>query len=107
MYLMTLGALKAHFSLQLKPDSRLYQVPLRCVAYVLQKPFKDELERLQQQDIIAPLGVDEMSEWCSSSVLVPKANWYDYVMFRPSLTKPGINKAHTQGSYAKQHVAQT
>ena len=40
----------------------------------LQKPFKDELERLQQQDIIAPLGVDEMPEWCNSFVLVPKAN---------------------------------
>ena len=25
-------------------------------------------------DIITPLGVDEMAEWCNSFVLVPKAN---------------------------------
>ena len=27
-----------------------------------------------KQDIIAPLGVDETSDWCNSFVLVPKAN---------------------------------
>ena len=44
-----IGCFKGTFSLQLGPDSRLYQVSLRHVAYALQKPFKDELERLQQQ----------------------------------------------------------
>ena len=33
------------FSLQLKPDSKPYQAPPRCVAYALQKPFKDELDQ--------------------------------------------------------------
>ena len=60
--------------MQLKPDSKSYQVPLRHVAYVLQKLFKDELGRLQKLDIITPLGVDETVEWCNSFVLVPKAN---------------------------------
>ena len=55
-------------------DSKPYQAPPRHVAYVLQKPFKEELERLQGMDIITPLGVDETSEWCNSFVLVPKAN---------------------------------
>ena len=58
------------FSLQLK----LNQAPLRCVAYALQKPFKEERERLQKQDIKAPWGIYETSEWCKSFVLVPKAN---------------------------------
>ena len=49
-------------------------MPPRCVAYVLQKPFKDELDWLQQMDIITPLGVDETLEWCNRFVLVPKAN---------------------------------
>ena len=44
------------------------------MAYVLQKLFKEELERLQGMDIIAPLGVDEKAEWCNSFVLVHKAN---------------------------------
>ena len=50
------------FSLLVKLDSKPYQVPLRCVAYALQKPFKEELEWLQQQDIITSLGVDETAE---------------------------------------------
>ena len=44
-------------SLQVKPDSKPYQAPPRHVVYVLQKPFKEELERLQQQDNITPLGI--------------------------------------------------
>ena len=42
--------------------------------YALQKPFEEDLIRLQKQDIIAPLGVDETAEWYSSFVLVPRAN---------------------------------
>ena len=61
-------------SLQLKPDSKLYQVPPRCVTYALQKPFNEELELLQKMDIITTLGVGEMAEWCNSFVLVPKVN---------------------------------
>ena len=38
------------------------------------KTFQGRVERLQKQDIIAPLGVDETSEWCNSFMLVPKAN---------------------------------
>ena len=69
-----IGCFENTFPLQLKPNSKLYQVPPRCVAYVLQKPFKEELEHLQEMDIITPLGVDEMAEWYNSFVLVPKAN---------------------------------
>ena len=69
-----IGCFKGTFSLQLKPDSKPYQAPPRCVAYALQKPFKEELRCLQDMDIITPLGVDKTSEWCKSFVLVPKAN---------------------------------
>ena len=62
------------FSLQLKPDSKPYQASLRCMAYALQKPFKEELKWLQELDIITPLGVDKMAEWCNSFVMVPKVN---------------------------------
>ena len=37
-----IGYFKGILSLQLKPDSKPYQVPLRHVAYVLQKPFRNE-----------------------------------------------------------------
>ena len=69
-----IGCFKGTFSLQLKPNSKPYQMPPRQVAYMLQKPFKEELECLQKMDIIYTLGVDEMAEWCNSFVLVPKAN---------------------------------
>ena len=69
-----IGCFEGTFSLQLKPDSKQYQAPPRCMAYVLQKPFKEGLRCLQEIDIITPLGVDKTSEWCNSFVLVPKAN---------------------------------
>ena len=69
-----IGCFEGTFPLQLKPDSKLYQVPPRCVAYVPQKSFKEKLECLQKMDIITSLGVDKMAEWCNSFVLVPKAN---------------------------------
>ena len=69
-----IGCFKGTCSLQLKLDSKPYQAPPQHIAYVLQKPFKEELQRLQELDIIMPLGVDETAEWCNSFVLVPKAN---------------------------------
>ena len=41
---------------------------------MLKKPFKEDLEWLQKQQIIAILGVDEKSEWYNGFVLVLKAN---------------------------------
>ena len=63
-----IGYFKGTFSLQLKPDSKPYQVPPRCVGYAQQKPFKEELEHLKKMDIITTLGVDEWQEWCNSFV---------------------------------------
>ena len=54
-----IGCFEGIFSLQLKSDSKPYQTPPRCMTYALQKPFQEELERLQKLDIIAPLGVEE------------------------------------------------
>ena len=39
-----IGCFEGTFFLQLKPDSKPYQVPPRCIAYALQKPFKEELQ---------------------------------------------------------------
>ena len=51
-----------------------YKAPSQSMAYTLQEPFKKELECLQQQHIIVPLGVDKTSDWCNSFNLVPKSN---------------------------------
>ena len=68
------------------------------MAYALQKPFKEELEHLQKLDIITPLGVDEMAEWCNSFVLVPKANGkvrlcLDLARLNQALIRP-IHRGH-------------
>ena len=88
-----IGCFKGTFLLQLKPDSKPYQAPPRHMAYALQKPIKEELKWLQELDIIAPLRVDKMAEWCNSFVVVPKANgkvWLclDPVQFNQALTRP-------------------
>ena len=70
----SIGCFEGTFSLQVKEDSSLYQASPRRVAYVLQKPLKEELEWLQKQQVIVPLGVDEMSEWCNSFIIVSKTN---------------------------------
>ena len=62
------------FSLQMKDSNHPYQVTPRRIANALQESLKEELERLQKQQIIVPLGKDEASEWCKSFVLVPKVN---------------------------------
>ena len=82
-------------------DSKPYQAPPWHVAYVLQKLFKEELEWLQEMDIIAPLGVDQMAEWCNSFALVPKANgkmwlcldpaWLNQALIRPIHRGPTLN----------------
>ena len=69
-----IGCFVGTFSLQVKLDSKLYQVSPRCIAYALQKPFKEALEQLQHQDIKTPLGVDVTAECCNSFMLVPGPN---------------------------------
>ena len=63
------------------------------MAYALQKPFQEELERLQKQNIIAPLGVGETPEWCNSFVLLPKGNgkvrlYLDLACLNQALIRP-------------------
>ena len=79
-----IGCFEGTFSLQLKPNSKPYQAPPGCVAYALQKPFKEELEHLQKMDIITPLGIDETFEWCNSFVLVPKGNGKVWLCLDPA-----------------------
>ena len=66
MYFMC-RAFDGIFSLQVKPDSKPYQLPQRHVAYVLWKLFKEEWERLQQQYIIIHLGIAETANIATAS----------------------------------------
>ena len=63
------------------------------MAYALQQPFKEELDRLQKKQIIVPLDVDKASEWCDSFIMVPNVNgkvqlWQDPVRLNKVLIRP-------------------
>ena len=62
------------FSVQVKAGMKPCEVPYRCMKYTLQEPFKNELERLKEQQIIAPLKVEKTAEQCNSFVILPKYN---------------------------------
>ena len=67
-----IGCFKDTFLLQNIDDLKPYLVPSRCVAYALQEPFTKELERLHEEQILAPLVVDETVEWYKSFIIVSK-----------------------------------
>ena len=56
-----IGCFKGTYSLQVKEGVKPYQVPSRCITYVLQTPIRDELGQLQKQQLIIPLDVYETS----------------------------------------------
>ena len=99
------------FSLQLKPDSKPYQGPLRCIEYALQRSFKEKLERLQQQDIITLLGIDEIVKLYNRSALIPKPSGkvrlcldqarLNQVLIRPVHGGPTLNDIFTKLNNAK------
>ena len=58
----------------MKPNAIPYVAPVCRVAYSLQEPLKKELDRLGQEGIIVPLGIDEPSKWCNSFVCIHEPN---------------------------------
>ena len=72
--LLGIGCFEETFKLKVKEGSQLYHMPPRRLAYTLQEPLKEELERLWGQQLRVPLGTDETSEWHNSFISVPKAN---------------------------------
>ena len=57
-----IGCFEETSILQVKEGIQPYQVPPRRIACSLQKPLKEELEMLQRQQVIVPLGVAETSK---------------------------------------------
>ena len=59
--------------------------------------FKEELERFQQQAIITPLGIDEMTEWCNIFVLIPKPNGKVRLCLDPARLNQVLMRASHRG----------
>ena len=77
------------------------------MAYTLQMPFQEELDRLQKLNIIVPLGVNKTSEWYNSFVLVPKGNgtgrlFLDPVYLNQALIRP-IHRGPTLNDILPKH----
>ena len=82
-------------------DRKPYQILQRHAAYVLQEPFKKELERLHDNQVLAPLEVDKMVKWSNSIIIVHKPNstvclgldstWCNQALMRPVHRGPALN----------------
>ena len=84
---------KGTFSVQANDCEQPYQGLTRHESYTLQEPFRKELDRLQDQLILAPLGVNKTVEWHKSFVIVPQPNgticlYLDPTRLYQALTKP-------------------
>ena len=60
--------------IKLKEGAVPYVAPIRRVAHALQEPFRLELEKLVNEDILCKLKIDEKSEWLNSFICVRKPN---------------------------------
>ena len=100
---------KCAFSFQVKDDAKPYQVPPRYKAYTLEEPFNKELERIQEHQLLAPLGEFEGAEWCNNVIMVPKPNgtvylcldtmWLNQAIIRPVHKGPTINNILSKVTY--------
>ena len=66
------GCLEGKVHIHLKEGVTPYQAPPRRVAYSMQDPLKEELDRLVKENILVKLDADTKSEWCNSFVCRPK-----------------------------------
>ena len=56
------GGFEGTFKLWMREGSYQLLAPPRIVVYALQKPLQEDLDKLQKQQIIVPLDIDETSE---------------------------------------------
>ena len=92
-----IGCFKDTFPLQVKEGVNPYQVPPRPLSYMLQVPFKKKLGRLQEQQIMAPTGIDETAEWCNNFFIVPKSNGTVCLCLDPAWLKKALKRPIHKG----------
>ena len=63
--------------------------------------FKEDLERLQEQDIITPLGMDETVEWCDSFVPIPKPHGKVRLFLDPPRLNQVLIRPVPMGTYTQ------
>ena len=83
---------------KVKDGAKPYEVPPRCMVYALQQPFKDEKDQLQEQQIIVPLDVNEISEWCNNLLVVPKPDGKVWLCLDPARQNQVLIRPVQRGS---------
>ena len=68
-----IGCIEGMFSLQVKEVGKLYQVPARCMVYVLKQPFKQKLECLKKKSLYHYVSMEHQSDptalyWSASQI---------------------------------------
>ena len=70
-----IGLMKGEVSITLKDDARPYQAPIRRVAQAMEKPLKDELDRLVHEGILVKMDPDEPSDWLNKLHMCEETQW--------------------------------
>ena len=78
---------------KVKDVAKSFQGPLMHVLYTLQEPFKNELETLQEQQISASIGVDEMAKWFKSFGIASRQNGTVCLCLDPARLNQALNRA--------------
>ena len=69
-----IGLMKGEVSITLKDDARPYQAPFRRVTQTMEKPLKDEVDRLVHESILVKMDPDEPGDWLNIFVCESKPN---------------------------------
>ena len=110
------------FLLQIKDGTKPHQASPRCMSYVFEQSFKDQLGCLPEQKIVIHIGVNIASEWHNRFVQVSKPKEklrlcldplkLNYVFIRPVCSLPdqdvficGVNQENGQLSYLWCNIA--
>ena len=69
-----IGLMKGEVFITLKDDARPYEEPITKVAHAMEKPLKDELDRLGCEGILVKMDPDEPRDRLNSFISVQKPN---------------------------------
>ena len=100
-----LGKLEEEYKIVLRDDAQPYaQSTPRCIAIPLWPKVKDELEQMEQMGVVS--RVCEPTDWCSSMVVVPKADGSVWIYVYLSRLNESVRREHHPLPAVEQALAQ-
>ena len=92
-----IGSFKVTFSMMVKDNTKPYKHH-QDVWKMHHKDHLKELKRLQEQEILGPLEVNETTKWCNGFIIIPKANGTLHLCLNPVKLNQGLIRPIHRGS---------